>query len=147
MVRLSYLTKQARALFQARTTGVVHVTVRVRNATQEARITIASRHRPRASRRPGRELVSRLMGVFLAVIAVQCILNDRTTMPCTHHRDDIPTPAEKCRHCLFVRSVRPLPSQAIACREVRHGVPPRFGASYVVQPAVLPRAARGTWWS
>ena len=36
----------ARALFQARTTGVVHVTVRVDNATQEARITIASRPSP-----------------------------------------------------------------------------------------------------
>ena len=83
------------------------------------------------------------MGVFFAVIAVQCLLNDSTTMSCAHHRDDMPTPAEQCRPCLFVRSVRPLPSQAIACREVRHGVPPRFGASYAVQPAVLPRAARG----
>ena len=36
----------ARALFQARTTGVVHVTVRVDNATQETRITVASRPSP-----------------------------------------------------------------------------------------------------
>jgi hypothetical protein len=36
----------ARALFQASTTGVVHVTVRVDNATQEARITVASRPSP-----------------------------------------------------------------------------------------------------
>jgi hypothetical protein len=32
---------RARALFQANTIGVVHVTVRVDNATQEARITVA----------------------------------------------------------------------------------------------------------
>jgi hypothetical protein len=36
----------ARALFQARTTGVVYVTVRVDSATQEARITVASRLAP-----------------------------------------------------------------------------------------------------
>ena len=36
----------ARALFQARTIGVVHVTVRVDNATQEIRITVASRPSP-----------------------------------------------------------------------------------------------------
>jgi hypothetical protein len=36
----------ARALFQARTTGVVHVTVRVDNTTQETRITVASRPSP-----------------------------------------------------------------------------------------------------
>jgi hypothetical protein len=36
----------ARALFQARTTGVVHVTVRVDSATQEARITVTSRLSP-----------------------------------------------------------------------------------------------------
>jgi len=63
--------------------------------------------------------------------------------PCAHHRDDMPTPAEKCRHCLCVRSTPPLPSQPIACRGVRHSLPPCFGAAYVVQPAVLPRAARG----
>ena len=37
---------KARALFQANTIGVVHVTVRVDNATQEVRITIASRPSP-----------------------------------------------------------------------------------------------------
>ena len=37
---------RARALFQANTIGVVHVTVRVDNATQEVRITIASRPSP-----------------------------------------------------------------------------------------------------
>jgi hypothetical protein len=37
---------RARALFQANTTGVVHVTVRVDNATREARITIASPPEP-----------------------------------------------------------------------------------------------------
>jgi hypothetical protein len=63
--------------------------------------------------------------------------------PCAHHRDDMPTPAEKCRHCLCVRSTPPLPSLPIACRGVRHSLPPCFGAAYVVQPAVLPRAARG----
>jgi hypothetical protein len=36
----------ARALFQARTIGVVHVTVRVDNATREARITVASQPSP-----------------------------------------------------------------------------------------------------
>ena len=36
----------AHALFQARTIGVVHVTVQVDNATQEARITVASRPSP-----------------------------------------------------------------------------------------------------
>jgi hypothetical protein len=36
----------ARALFQARTIGVVHVTVQVDNTTQEARITVASRPSP-----------------------------------------------------------------------------------------------------
>ena len=36
----------ARALFQARTTGVVRVTVRVDNTTQETRITVASRPSP-----------------------------------------------------------------------------------------------------
>jgi len=36
----------ARALFQARTTGVVHVTVRVDNASQETRTTVASRPSP-----------------------------------------------------------------------------------------------------
>ena len=64
-------------------------------------------------------------------------------MSCVHHRDAMPTSAEPCRPCLCVRSVRPLPSQALACRAVRHGVPPRFGASSAVQPAVLPHAARG----
>jgi hypothetical protein len=37
---------RARALFQASTTGVVHVTVRVDNTTREARITVASRPSP-----------------------------------------------------------------------------------------------------
>ena len=37
---------RARALFQARTTGVVHVTVRVDNITQKAMITVASRPDP-----------------------------------------------------------------------------------------------------
>jgi hypothetical protein len=37
---------RARALFQASTTGVVRVTVRVDNMTQEARITVASRPSP-----------------------------------------------------------------------------------------------------
>ena len=37
---------RARALFQASTTGVVHVTVRVDNITQKARITVTSRPSP-----------------------------------------------------------------------------------------------------
>ena len=37
---------RARALFQANTIGVVHVTVRVDNATQEARVTVAPRPEP-----------------------------------------------------------------------------------------------------
>jgi hypothetical protein len=36
----------ARTLFQARTTGGVHVTVRVDSATQEARISVACRLAP-----------------------------------------------------------------------------------------------------
>jgi len=36
----------AHALLQARSTGVVHVTVRVDNATQETRVTVASRPSP-----------------------------------------------------------------------------------------------------
>ncbi len=42
-----------RALFRARTTGVVHITVRVDNASQETRITVASRPSPQASSTPG----------------------------------------------------------------------------------------------
>ena len=37
---------RARALFQANTIGVVHVTVRVDNITQKARVTVASRPSP-----------------------------------------------------------------------------------------------------
>ncbi len=43
----------ARALFRARTTGVVHITVRGDNASQETRITVTSRPSHQASRTPG----------------------------------------------------------------------------------------------
>ncbi len=46
-------------------------------------------------------------------------LAGRRLVACARRRDGMPTPAEKCRHCLAVRSVQRSPSQPIACRAER----------------------------